>query len=139
MNDRVKGGDATPCSLPDVQREHVALPELDARIQPPSQLHHRRRQIHPENSYSSLVEVAGHMPRSTAEVAGGARSLNPCRESVEKLAVERFMLQLPEDAPGIFLSDTIVAALNLADRLVEALVKDPEIPMGHSPVSPTST
>jgi len=83
MDDRVEGNDAARYLVLDVQREHVALPELDARIQSPSQLHHHGGEVNPGDPHPSLVEVSGYVARSTAQIEDGARSLNSRSESVE--------------------------------------------------------
>ena len=83
MDDRVEGDDAARRTVDDVQREHVALTELDARIQLSSLLYHHGGKVNPGNSHPSLVEVAGYMPWSTPQVANMSTSLNSRSESVE--------------------------------------------------------
>jgi hypothetical protein len=118
MDDRIKGNDAAPYAAFDVQRKHVALSEINARIQSPSLFHHFGGQIHPGDLHPSLVEVAGDVPWSTVQVADGSKSLNAGCESVEELPVERLVLQFPVDAGRVFRSDPIVADLNIVEHLV---------------------
>jgi hypothetical protein len=68
--------------------------------------------------YASIMQVAGYVPWTTAQVADSSKSPTSCCESVKKLPVQRLMLQFPRDSQDIFRSDPIVASLNLVELVV---------------------
>ena len=83
MDDRVEGNDAVPCPILNVKREHVALSELNPRIQSPSLLHHHRREVDPDDRDTSPLQISGYMPWTASEVADGSKSLDSCCELVK--------------------------------------------------------
>jgi len=118
MNDRIEGGDSAQRPVLDVQREHVALPKFNARIQPPSLIHHFGRQVEPNDLHATIVEIKGNVPWSTPQDADGSKSLNFHSESEKELPVKRLMFQFPKEASGVFRSHSIVADLNVVELLV---------------------
>src|SRR5579864_2013828 len=57
------------------------------------------------------------MSGPTAHVANRPETLHSRSESVQELAIERLVLELLKDPTDVFVSDTIVGALNVAALL----------------------
>ena len=111
VDEGVKGDDASPSSLGCGERLHVPLPELYAGSQTARHLDHDRRQVHTEDRDALLVQVAGDVARSTAQVAHRTGRLHAGGEPVEQLSVERFVRQFIEDASHVFSGHAVVAGL----------------------------
>src|SRR5437870_5293095 len=101
IDDCVKGGNAGPCSVFHVQCQHIALPELNARIQAASPRDHLGRQVNAADLHSALLQVSCNMPWSTAQVAGEPDTAHAVGKSVQQLAIKWFMLQLVVNAPNV--------------------------------------
>jgi hypothetical protein len=63
VSSRVKCGHAGSCSVIDVRGEHVALPELDHRIQSPGMMHHHGREVNSTRVHAPFIKVSENRPR----------------------------------------------------------------------------
>src|SRR6516165_3630419 len=111
VDDGVEGRNARPRAARDIQRHHVALPELHVRCQPTRSLHHGRRQVDATDVNAALVQVTSNLPGTATHVARRADVAHARGEPVEQLSVERLVLQLLEDASDILLGYEVVAGL----------------------------
>jgi len=110
VDDGVEGGDASPGFVGYVERQHVALPELDSRRQAPRLLHHGRRQVDATDVNAVLVQILSNLARAATHVA--RRGLADAGgEAVELLPVEGLVLELAKDAPDVFVRHLVVAEL----------------------------
>jgi hypothetical protein len=102
-----------PSTSSRIGSAHVALDELDRRIESPRGLDQQRRQVDPRDHHPPVVQVTGHVPRPAAQVAHDADRPHPLGEGVQELAVERLVCQFTGDPSDVLVGDPVVTGLNL--------------------------
>ena len=117
VNDRIKGRDAHPTLVGDIERQHVPLLKVDPRREPSRVFDHGRRQVDPAHVDSLLVQVTGNVPRPAAHVANQARVANIGGEPLEQPPIEGLVPQLVENPLDVLVGNAIVTGLRVGARV----------------------
>ena len=111
MDERVKGRDASPRLICDVQSKHVTLHEGDALVQTLRLLHHARRQINTADFGAARVQAARDLSRAAPQITDRPDASRALGQPVQKLTVQRFPAEFIENLIRVRLHDPVIRVL----------------------------
>ena len=117
MKNTIKGSDPAPGTITIRQGQHVALMEMDARIQPLRFGNHARREIDTQSGYALAMQIAGDLSGSAAQIADGAEVACFPGQAVQAGAVKRFVIHFVFESFGIIQSNPVITVLGVCNKI----------------------
>jgi hypothetical protein len=112
VDDGIERRDPGKRSIRKIQRQHVALPERNVRVQSPCLLQRSRRKIQSENRRARIPQVARHLTRPAPHVTNLATSSDFSGKAIEQSPVQRLVPKFAVDLACILVCHPIVAFTN---------------------------